>query len=359
MLPLVTHDLPGLAARCTPQDRACEEVLLKSPARTGDFHWLKVAKTNLGTQQVRAAIARSVQIDVEHVTCAGHRDRAGRCVQWFSVPMAVVDNPGPLRRAGVQGKMQVLELTASHKAVGPELVERLRWRLRLRGGARDGGYIKARALMDRLRLGGLPNYIAAERLGEDGSLAKWGRMLLDGKRLPAQVAASGVDASRCLRAVQEWLFNRYLVQRVEAGLLGACLPGEVVRGSQGEITVVADPAHVEKRFASWEAVALGPLFGDGMRPAADEAAACEAAILEDAGLDEARVRRLRGDRRALRVQPAKAQIDPEGDDLTITCELPTDTYVTVLLDEFLRQEAAPDAGSERSPDAAPEPPDQP
>ncbi len=249
MLPRATDDLPRLHGRCATKDRSCEEVLLKAPARTGDHHWLKVAKTNLGTQQVRAAIARSVGIEVELVACAGNRDRAGRCVQWFSVPAEAVDHPGPLRRAGVQGKMQVLELTASHKPVTPALVERLRWTLTLRGAAGNDGYLTARRLLDRLRLGGSPNYVALERFGEGGSFARWGRLLLAGRRLPPQVAATGIDSARCLRAAQEWLFNRYLAGRVTDRLLASCLAGEVVRGSRGEVAVVVDQAHGEKRFA--------------------------------------------------------------------------------------------------------------
>jgi tRNA pseudouridine13 synthase len=335
MLPRATDDLPRLHARCATRDRTCEEVLLKAPARTGDHHWLKVAKTNLGTQQVRSAIARSVGIDAELVTCAGNRDRAGRCVQWFSVPAEAVDHPGPLRRAGVQGKMQVLELTASHKPVTPALVERLRWKLTLRGAAASDGYLAARRLLDRLRQVGSPNYVALERFGEGGSFARWGRMLLEGRRLPPQVAGAGIDGARCLRAAQEWLFNRYLAARVGDQLLTRCLPGEVVRGSRGEVAVVADPAHGEKRFASWEAVALGPLFGSGMLAAAGEAALREAAVLSAHELAPGQVVRLHGERRAIRFQPGKATVDPVGADLTLECELPTDAYVSELLAEFL------------------------
>lgn len=346
MLPRATHDLPHLSGACPTSKRSCEEVLLKNPARTGDHYWLKVAKTNLGTQQVRAAIARSVQIDADLVAYAGNRDRAGRCIQWFSVPSNAIDHPGPLRRAGVQGKMQVLELTASHKPITPALVERLRWQVVLQNAAADDGYLAGKRLLDRLRLVGFPNYVASERFGDAGTLAKWGRMLLEGRRLPTQVLATGVDASRCLRAGQESLFNRYLATRVSDGLLTACLTGEVVRGSRKEVTVVDDPVHALKRFASWEAVALGPVVGAGMVAAAGEALAREQRLFEEARLDPAQLAHVHGERRAIRVQPGKATVDPDGAHLRLTCELPTDAYISVLLAELLTpledQEPAPD-----------------
>jgi hypothetical protein len=107
--------------------------------------------------------------------------------------------------------------------------------------------------------------------------------------------------------------------------------------------VVAEQAHGEKRFASWEAVALGPLYGTGMLPAAGAAAAREAAVLDLNDLTPAQITRLHGERRAIRFQPVRSSVDPAGSDLTLVCELPTDAYVSELLAEFLAP--APDSAA--------------
>lgn len=352
MLPIVCADLPGLSATCGPNDRECEEVLAKKPAGTGRFHWVQVAKTNLGTQQVRAALARSVGADPAVVACAGNRDRQGRCIQWFSIPIEVVDHPGPLRRAGVQGKMRVLTINASHKPVGPETIERLKWTLHLRGGSAGDGYLRARAIVDRLRHDGFPNYLLPRQIGEEGGLARWGRQMVDGRRLPPQVAAK-TDPARYLRALQEELFNDWLGRRVADGLLAACVVGDLVRGNTGEISVVSDPLAVAKRLDSWEAVVLGPLYGNGMAPAAADAAARELAVLTDAGLEVAQVARLRGDRRPARAQPAKSVVDRVKGDVVINCELPSDTYVDAMLAELLRSEVSEVEAEESSTEEPP------
>lgn len=354
MLPTICHDLPGLIATCGPNDRECEEVLAKKPAGTGPFHWVQVAKTNLGTQQVRAALARSVNADPALVACAGHRDRQGRCIQWFSIPVSAVDHPGPLRRAGVQGKMRVLTINASHKPVGPETIERLKWTFHLRGGSAQDGYLRARAIVDRLRRDGFPNYLLPRQVGEDGGLARWGRLMVEGRRLPAQVAAK-TDPSRYLRALQEELFNDWLGRRVIDGLLATCLTGDLVRGNTGDVSIVTDPVATAKRLASWEAMVLGPLFGNGMAPAATDALAREQTVLSDAGLNAGQVARLRGDRRAARAQPAKTVVDRDKADVVITCELPIDTYVEAMLAEVLRSESAPEESlpEELSPEEPP------
>ncbi len=336
MLPLVTSDLPGTGGVVDAGDRSCEEVLAKKPADTGEHLWLKVSKKDLGTQQARAAVARAAAVSVDLISCAGSRDRVGISVQWFSVPAALVENPGALRRAGTQGKMRVLELTASHKPVTEETVARLRWRVRVRGGNLDGGYHRAKAVVDRLRRGGVPNFVPLSRFGKEGSFVKWGRMLVQGRRLPGQVMATGVDEGRCLRAFQESLFDRYLAKRVEDGALGTCLEGELVANRLGEVSPVAFRDHVQKRMDSWEVVPLGPLYGSGMPPCASEAAERERAVLVDAGAADAEIAKLRGARRAIRVQPTSVLVDLDGDDVLITCELPTDAYITVLLDEVVK-----------------------
>ena len=337
----VTDNLPGVIARCHRADRSCEEVLARQPARTGPYFWLKVEKTGLGTTQVRAAIARAVKIDPELVSCAGNRDRHGRCIQWFSVPEEPLDHPGPLRRAGVAGKMRVLELTQAHKPVTADTIERLRWTCTLRGGRAEDGYQRAKAIMDRLRQVGVPNYLP-ENPGDDGSQAHWGNELLHGRSLPKAVAAN-VGAGRCLRAIQGALFDHHLGSRVADGLLDRVLPGDLLRAATGAEELADDVAHAQKRVAAWEAVVLGPLFGQGMAPVTGEAAAREAATLADAGLTLEQVRQLHGARRALRVQPAKALVDLDGSDLMVQCELPVEAAITSLLDELIKPQSGEDA----------------
>jgi tRNA pseudouridine13 synthase len=341
MLPFASRELPGSGGVARASDRSCEEVLAKKPAGTGDHIWIRAAKTDLGTQQARAAVARAAAVSLDFVDCAGNRDRNGRSVQWFSVPAALVENPGALRRAGTQGKMNVLEITASHKPVSAEVVARLHWRMRIRGGNRTDGYQRAKATLDALRRGGVPNYVPPGHFGKDGSFAKWGRMLAQGRRLPAQViAGGGADEGRCLRSYQESLFNRWLARRVEDNALATCLDGEVVSNRLGEVSIAAFPEHVQKRMDSWEVVPLGPMFGAGMVPAVGEAAVREQAILAEAELDSTSLARLRGGRRAARVQPAKVILDLDGEDLLIDCELPTDAFITVMLDEIIKPESA-------------------
>lgn len=330
--------LPGTGGRLV--EAAAEEVLAKKPAGTGDHFWLKVQKDGLGSQQAREAIARSVKLPVELVSDAGNRDRQVRFVQWFSIPVEPVEHEGPLRRAGAHGKMKVLELTKSHKPFTAECVERIKWKTRIKGANLDGGYQKAKAILDHLRVMGIPNYAPENFLGPEGQWVRWGRLLLKGERLPNQVQRSSqpVSPGSCLRAVQFWLFNRWVAARIADGWLGGAVAGDLVVNRSGKVELVAadDVGHMDKRIATWEASVLGPLFGGGMPEAALEAAVRETAVLDQADISLSALGRLTGSRRALRVQPQKVILDLEADDLIVACELPADASLFGLIDELTK-----------------------
>jgi tRNA pseudouridine13 synthase len=333
----VSHHLPGTGGRLAGAD--CEEVPRSLPGGGKGHVWVRTAKHDLSTQQCRAAIARAVGIDAERVATAGSRDRRGRCVQWFSIPEDLVEHPQSLRNAGYQSKVKVLDVATHVKPIDVVGVERLRWKARLAGAAADDGYRRARAIVDHLRQVGCPNYVHASQLGDDAQFARWGRMLLEGKRLPAAVTATGVTPGRCLYAAQFGLFNRWLARRIEDGLLGRCLPGDVLRTVRGEDAVATDQLeHWQKRMESWEVTPQGPLFGEAMPQASGEALAREEAILAEAGLDAEAVRRLQGGRRAARIQPGKALVDIDGKDLLVSCELPVDAYLAVVMEEIAKPE---------------------
>lgn len=339
---LVTRSLPGTGGvfRSQGDDVQCEEVPRSAPGGDGKHWWIQVAKVDLSTQQCRQAIARAVAVPVESVVCAGNRDRRGRCLQWFSIPQIEVEHPQALRNVGFQSKVKVQQVVAAVKPVDVVGVDRLRWQARIRGAGGNAGYRKATAILDALRREGCPHYIHPSAFGEDGGLARWGHLLLAGKRLPDAVVRSGVTPGRCLWAAQAELFNRYVMKRLADGLLGRAIAGDRLETVRGDVVDSADLLHAQKRVDSWETLIMGPLFGEGMASVSGDAAAREAAVLTEAGLDDRAVARLHGARRAIRIQPTKTLCDIQGKDLVIHCDLPVDAYLAVVMDEIVKDPAA-------------------
>jgi tRNA(Glu) U13 pseudouridine synthase TruD len=175
----------------------------------------------------------------------------------------------------------------------------------------------------------------------DDDLARLGRLVLSGKPLPRQAAARNIDRERCRRAMQGHLFNRWLMARVQDGLLGRCVIGDRLRGRTGEEELVTDPTHAGKRLESWEAVVLGPMFGAGLSPVGGEAERREAELLAAADLTMDHLASLDGHRRAARIQPLKALIDVKSIDLVVTCELPVESSIDAILREIIKDDAKP------------------
>ncbi|MFM2089817.1 MAG: hypothetical protein RLZZ127_306 [Planctomycetota bacterium] len=319
----ICADLPPLDAPWDPAATACEEVLLRQPGGTGHW-WVQVEKRGLGTGQARQAVARAAGVDPDHVGCAGHRDRHARSTQWFSVSAERCEHPGPLRRAGAHGRMRVLQVVPGSRPVGPGSVARLRWRLTLKGAG--GSYLAARTLAERLRLKGLPN-----RIGRiDPDLARWGDLLLAGRRLPEAVAARRPDPRRLLLAAQADRFNRWLDARIADGLLDQVVTGDRIEADG--LHMADDPAAWAARVAAWSATVCGPLLGHGCPPAAGAAAEREAALWAD--LDPRAVDGLAGGVRPCRIHPGRMAIDPDGANLVIGADLPAEVFPDAILFEL-------------------------
>ncbi|MFP6655316.1 MAG: tRNA pseudouridine(13) synthase TruD, partial [Myxococcota bacterium] len=95
------------------------------------------------------------------------------------------------------------------------------------------------------------------------------------------------------------------------------------------------------RAAAFEISATGPIFGTKVRSPVGEVARLEREVFDRFGLPEdlkalslPRGVRARGTRRPLRVKPAGLKVTPlaAGDGLFLQCDLPSGTYLTVLLD---------------------------
>ena len=142
--------------------------------------------------------------------------------------------------------------------------------------------------------------------------------------------------------MQAGLFNRILAERIQDGLLHRVLLGDVMqrRGSKGCFLVCE--VHIEQqRFDNRETVVSGPMFGPKMKSAAGEVASRESKVLGRFELNEddfQRFKRItRGTRRGYLVWPEELTIEPETDGLRFRFCLPSGTYATTLMREFIKE----------------------
>lgn len=350
--PLLTADLPALGGRIktVPEDFEVEEIPAYQPSGQGDFLYLWLEKTDMGAEYFQRQIARRLEIAVGEVGTAGLKDRRAVTRQLVSVPAAVEPRLPRLEGEG----LRLLQVGRHGNKLRPGHLHGNRFRLLIRN--LDPTVAVAEVwpqYQERLCRHGLPNYYGSQRFGHDGETLLLGLALLRGQRSLSTSSGRTLRARSpflrklALSAAQSALFNCYLAQRCQDGLLRRVLPGDVLAKIPfGGLFVAEDLAREQQRFDAGETVTAGPIFGRKTFPAAQQAADREAALLTQCSLTPESFagfgKLLQGTRRhnLIYLQDLAAELEPEG--LRLSFTLPAGSYATILLRELLKSDLGGD-----------------
>ncbi len=316
--------------RSCPEDFIVEEIPLYPPSHEGGHTFVLVEKRLRTTEEVARELARAAGKPPRDVGYAGRKDRNAVTRQWFSVPGLSPDDALSLELSGAR----VLEAVAhGHKLRTGQLVGN-RFEIRVRG-VDDVLEEKARMAMARIVERGMPNRYGVQRFGRDGKNSERARRLLAGER----IRVDRRQARFLVSALQAEVFNCVLAQRPRP--LETVEVGDVARLTEsGGLFIVEDKEVENERAARFEISATGPIFGTRMKQPTGEVARREALVMAGMGVPAAEDFRsppgvrVRGARRAVRVQPGEASLRREEDALLLSCSLPAGSYVTVLLEEI-------------------------
>jgi tRNA pseudouridine13 synthase len=152
------------------------------------------------------------------------------------------------------------------------------------------------------------------------------------RRIPARLRRFYVSA------YQSALFNRVLARRLERGLLGRLLLGDLAYlHPKGAVFRVQDPQVEQPRADRFEISPSGPLYGYKMSMPQGIAGEMEQRVLEEEGLalEDWRLRglKLKGARRALRIPLRDVEVRLD-QGLLLAFALPPGCYATVVLREL-------------------------
>jgi len=326
--------------RFAPEDFVVEEIPAYPPSGEGGHTFVLVEKRGRTTEAVARELARAAAVRPRDVGYAGRKDRHAVTRQWFSVP----DLDPAAARALELENARVLEATPHGSKLRTGHLRGNRFTLTLHGVGADAAAAAA-ARLEALACAGMPNRFGSQRFGREGDNAERGLRLLRGEGLPARERR---EARFLLSALQSAIFNEALARRPVP--LGEVELGDVaVVHPSGGLFVVEDLAREAPRAAAFEISATGPMIGTragrrdpapGGAPAAREAEAAAALGVDLAEPNTLpRGLRLPGARRALRVRPAEAESEHEGDRFRLRFTLPSGSYATVLLEEVARPDA--------------------
>ena len=292
------------------EDFIVTELPLQLLSGEGEHIWLEIEKNGANTAFVAQQLAAAVGVEERDVGYAGLKDRYAITRQWFSIYLPKGETPDltPLQHP----EFKVLRQSRHVKKLRPGDLQGNRFRIVLRAVTGDRDAIEAH--LKAVASHGVPNYFGAQRFGHDGGNVEQGRSMLAREIRVRNPKKKGIYLS----AVRSFVFNEVLALRIQQGLWGKTLPGDVM-DEAGRPT--------------------GPLWGRGRVIATDQTQALENGVaerhatlcdgMEHAGLDQ--------ERRALVAQPAEMSWEwPQSDQLVLTFSLSAGTYATSVLKEILR-----------------------
>jgi tRNA pseudouridine13 synthase len=321
----------GGLLKTEPVDFQVEEIPAYAPEGAGDFHYLWVEKEDVAGPKLAKEIARRLGIDNGVVGIAGMKDRRAVTRQWVSVPvvegldLAAIDGP-----VGDAGRITVLDASRHTNKLRTGHLKGNRFTIRLRD--RDANTDTATAeRLAHFEHVGFANAFGPQRFGNGNSLrvgldALSGRRVRDRRQLRLGVSA-----------IQSWIFNTWLADRMSANLINVALEGDLLRKREsGGVFWCDEPAVDTARIQSGELVLTGPISGLKARRARGEAAALEEQALDAAGLELESFRAVKrlapGTRRDALTFPSDCAVTREDDGLVLRFTLPSGCYATVLLE---------------------------
>jgi tRNA pseudouridine13 synthase len=327
-LPQWPHAYPASGASATlklhNEDFIVTELPQQLPSGAGEHIWLDIEKNGANTAFVAQQLAEAAGVKEWDVGYAGLKDRYAITRQWFSIYFPKGETPDLTQLQHPEFKVLSQSRHVKKLRPGDLLGNRFRIVLREVTGSREAIEANLKAVAAQ----GVPNYFGAQRFGFDGGNVEQGRAMLAREIRVRNPKKKGIYLS----AVRSFVFNEVLALRMQQGLWGKTLPGDVMNEA---------------------GLPTGPLWGRGRVSTTDEAQALEMGVaerhatlcdgMEHAGLDQ--------ERRALVASPANLAWEwPQADQLVLTFALPAGNYATSVLNEILHT-TEPERHTENEPAA--------
>ena len=312
------------------EDFQVVEELGFEPSGEGEHLFLLVEKTGLTTPELVVRIARDYSIHPRQISYSGLKDKNALTTQWLSLHL-------PGQEA----------VTTDVNGDGYRVLRALRNRSKLRRGSHKSNFFSVcirsvqdlpatgRAQLDNCASQGIANYFGAQRFGrrQDNvaqALAQLGHSPLKRTR-----------RSMLLSSLRSYLFNQILSRRISMGYWAQPLEGDVfmLRGSHSIFSAALD-ATLSERFAAMDISSTASLYGKGDSRLSGEVLQIEQQVLAENReitdcLDRQAVSR---QMRALRVavENFSYEYDAVEKVLRLELRLPSGSYLTSLLDHFIR-----------------------
>lgn len=319
--------------KLTPEDFQVDELPLMMPCGEGEHIYLHIKKREVNTHWVARLLAEKLGVKEQDVSYAGQKDRYAVTTQWFSIYAPKVDvlletRPFP------DEDIEILQQTRHSKKLRRGDLIGNRFNITLRSiksvstSAMTGEELTLaiEKNLQQIKLSGVPNYFGLQRFGRGGGNMDQALAMLTGKRREK----NRQKKSMYLSAARSYIFNQVIAERINQGLWGKTLLGDV---------------DVANAVTEQSQQVTAPLWGRGRLSSQDDTLALEKVVsgpfhelcdgMEHAGLNQ--------ERRAIvsnieNMQWQWLQEEQDGGVLNISFALASGHYATSVLQEFISVE---------------------
>lgn len=334
---LFNLEQPGIGGKIKEQadDFIVEEIPSYQPCGSGDHIFLWIEKRELSADELITHVSRTLNISSRDIGCAGKKDRMAITRQFLSVPKKVESAIEKIDSDHVK----VLSVTAHQNKLSTGHSKGNKFEITVRDIKPETSEVIASIYHDILK-NGFPNFFGSQRFGAKGDTADIGFKILNSDTDGLHKRWLNKTGKKfALSAAQSYLFNRYLLKRlIELG--NVLLPGDVVFKKTGGIFKVENFEDEIIRFDSGELIPAGPIFGKKTYKASEAALDFETSVLAEANIARESFsgfgKMLMGTRRALFCFPEEFTQSIEENNLILKFNLPSGSYATVLLSEFMK-----------------------
>lgn len=347
MISYISENLPGIGGRMRtcPEDFDVAEIPAYDISGDGEHLFLEITKKQITTQAAISELAGILNCKSSDIGYAGMKDRQAVTTQRISVPAEIW--PEELHRTeNGKEEFSIPEgLTFTAKVLGRHNnklktghLRGNRFKIRVRGAAENWKELTEpirKAITER----GFANFYGPQRFGRSGDNAQIGLKALHGEKLFGPKWRKWLIVS----ALQSELFNVWLSRRIKDGLFETALCGDVFgKLPQGGIFYSTEPQNEQPRLDAFEISPMGPIFGFKMFKAKEEALRREEEVLELYGIktEDFRVLKAEGSRRRARIKAEDLHIETAEGDPVFCFTLPSGSYASVFMDEFMKNSAA-------------------
>ncbi len=347
-LPYVTSEIDGIYGKIKeiPEHFIVKEIPLYNPSGSGNHLYVNFTKKGVTTRDVEKKLGEIFNLGSKKIGSAGMKDKNAITTQTISMEFSEAE----LTQEKIQ---EIKEKIESIPNVNVNWLKQHQNKLRkghllgnkftitisdLDKKEKKSAVRNCKKIIQKISSCGLPNFYGEQRFGVNSNNHIKGRdMILAGIRPRIWLERFFVDS------YQSYLFNLYLIKRIEKGFFDKLLVGDIAKKHDTGGIFSVEKKNLkqdQKRFDSKQISFTGPIFGKKMSRPSNDSWELEESVIDsqEISLETLESLGIEGTRRVGRIFLKGFSVKECEEGIIVEFELPKGSFATVVLREIMKND---------------------